>query len=151
MFWTYRKYKLETFENSMCSEPLDFVDFLSRHRERMINPKRALDSMSAAAWAKKIKLSSVHCSTLDMAKWYQLRPNIFVLSSQCRFTRWNDMTCTVYILYTFKLVWFVQFSWIQDIVSLFSKTEVRRLWVPTDKTIEDNDLMIPNMTTYTTW
>ena len=95
-----------------------FVD-LSRHRERMINPKRALDSMSAAAWAKKIKLSSVHCSTLDMAKWCQMRPNIFVFSSQCRFTSWNHMTCTVYPVYTFKVLWFAQVSWIQHIVSLF--------------------------------
>ena len=77
-----------------------FVD-LSRHRERMINPKRALDSMSAAAWAKKIKLSSVHCSTLDMAKWCQMRPNIFVC--------WNHMTCTVYTAYTCKVLWFVKF------------------------------------------
>ena len=91
----------------------------------MINPKRALDSMSAAAWAKKIKLSSVHCSTLDMAKWCQMRPNIFVFSSQCRFTSWNHMTCTVYTVYTFKVLWFAQVSWIQHIVSLFSKNEVR--------------------------
>jgi len=47
------------------------------------------------------------------------------------------------------VLWFVQFSWIQDIVSLFSKKDVvRKLWVPTDKTIED--MMIPNMTIYTT-
>ena len=64
--------------------------------------------------------------------------------------RWHDLHSLHSLLYTFKVLWFVQFSWIQDIVSLFSKKDVvRKLWVPTDKTIED--MMIPNMTIYTTW
>ena len=57
----------------------------------------------------------------------------------------HKVTCTVYVVYTFKVLWFAQFSWIQDIVSLFSKNDVRKLWVPTDKTIQDNDTKHDNM------
>ena len=57
----------------------------------------------------------------------------------------HKVTCTVYVVYTFKVLWFAQCSWIQDIVSLFSKNEVRKLWVPTDKTLQDNDTKHDNM------